>query len=93
MTVTGKDMMALGFEQGPEPGSAIDAVNVLGQMRRFGLAEVVDEIVPCGSIAAGEREPTRLGGKRHKRVTPHAQSCGKLEGLACGPRARRRGRY
>lgn len=70
MTVTGKDMMALGFEQGPEPGRAIDAGNALGQMRRFGLAEVVDEIVPCGSIAAGERE--RNAPWRKKAQARHA---------------------
>lgn len=30
MTVTGKDLMALGFEQGADLGRAIDAVNALG---------------------------------------------------------------
>ena len=38
------------------PSAYKDAGTVRAQMSRFGLAEVVDEIMPCGSIMAGDWE-------------------------------------
>jgi hypothetical protein len=52
MPVTGKDLVALGF--GPSPYKP--AARVRAHIKAFGLADVVDEVVPFGSIMAGDWE-------------------------------------
>jgi len=65
--VTGKDLIVMGFIPAPWFGEALrenekrrltlsQAARVRGDMSRFGLADVVDEIRPFGTIMAGDFE-------------------------------------
>lgn len=98
MTITGKELISMGYEQGADLGAALAYVNehgletahidarffsgnidtselpsaykpaatVRGQMSKFGLTDVVDEIMPFGCIMAGDWErdaPWRLKAK------------------------------